>query len=79
MDETPALMFQRILRVSESFARAFEEAGYTSIEEIGYVPFDELKQLKEFPEWALTDVRQRARQHLLDQADRPPREGGTDA
>jgi N utilization substance protein A len=79
MDETPALMFQRILRVSESFAHAFEEAGYTSIEEIGYVPFDELTQLKDIPEWALTDVRQRARQHLLDEAERRSSDGGADA
>lgn len=65
MEETPAIMFQRILRISEPHARAFEVSGYTAIEEIAYVPFDELKQLKEIPEWVLTDIRQRAREYLF--------------
>jgi N utilization substance protein A len=68
MDETPALMFQRILRISDVFARAFEDAGYTALEEIAYIPIDELKQIGAVPEWVLGDIRRRAREYLLSDA-----------
>jgi N utilization substance protein A len=68
MDETPALMFQRILRISDVFARAFEDAGYTALEEIAYIPIDELKQIGAVPEWVLDDIRRRAREYLLSDA-----------
>ncbi len=50
------------------FARAFEDAGYTSLEEIAYVPIEELKQIRAIPEWVLDDVRRRAREYLLHDA-----------
>ena len=65
MDETPALMFQRILRVTENFARAFESARYATLEEIAYIPIEELKQISAIPEWVLDDARIRAREYLL--------------
>jgi transcription termination/antitermination protein NusA len=65
MDETPVLMFQRILRVSEDCAREFQTAGYKTLEEIAYVPIEELKQIKKVPEWVLEGIRRRAREYLL--------------
>ena len=65
MDETPALMFQRTLRISEDCARTFQTAGYETLEEVAYVPIEELKQMKEVPEWVLEDIRRRAREYLL--------------
>jgi N utilization substance protein A len=68
MDETPAIMFQRTLRVSQEFARALEDAGHTTLEEIAYVPIEEFKQIKAVPEWVLNDIRSRAREFLLREA-----------
>jgi N utilization substance protein A len=82
MDELPAAMFQRVLRAPENFARALVEAGYVSLEEIAYVPVDELRRIENVPEWALEDLRHRARQHLLNEAlsgDHPPAGGAIDA
>jgi N utilization substance protein A len=69
MNESPAAMFQRILRTSESHARTFEEAGYSTIEEIAYVPLNEFLQLNA-PEWVLNEIRERAREYLLIEATR---------
>ena len=68
MNEAATLMFQRILRISEGSARAFEDAGYTTLEEIAYVPIKELKAIRAIPDWVLDDVRERAREYLLGDA-----------
>ena len=76
-DESPAETFQRKLKMPEAFARAFESAGYTSIDEIAYVPAEELRQAVEMPDWVFDDIRRRAREWLLDDAigGKPPMDG----
>ena len=66
-------MFQRTLRISEDLARKFQTAGYVTLEEIAYVPIEEIKQVGEIPEWVLDDVRRRAREYLLHDALRDER------
>jgi N utilization substance protein A len=75
-------MFQRILRAPERFAHAFVRAGYTSIEEVAYVPVDELKRVEGIPDWAMNDLRSRAREYLINVAldgKHPPSAGPIDA
>ena len=77
MKEGPAAMFERILKLTANYARSFEAAGYTSLEEIAYVPIEELRRAAEIPEWLLEDIRRRAREHLLHEATNgePPEQG----
>ena len=81
MEETPANMFRRILKIPERFAAAYDAAGYTSIDEIAYVPIEELKSVVEMPDWVFDDIRKRAREHLMYQAlgGQPPPWGEIDA
>ena len=51
------MMFQRTLRISEGLARAFEDAGYATLEEIAYVPIDEINKSKKFPNGCSSIVR----------------------
>ena len=59
------MMFRRILKVPERFAQAYADAGYMSIEEIAFVPTDELKSVVAMPDWVFDDIRRRAREYLM--------------
>lgn len=65
--ESPAALFMRVLRMPSAVAEAFATAGFTAIEEVAYVPLDELLSVKSVEHWLLLELREKARQHLLDQ------------
>jgi transcription termination factor NusA len=52
------------LWISEPLARAFATDGLTSIEEIGYIPLDELLKISSADRESILSARQRARQFL---------------
>jgi len=81
MEEEPRYLFMRSLGINLASARALEAAGFTSIEEVAYVPIAELLETKEVPEHRLMEIRKVARDALLKEAlgnEPPPWEGETD-
>ena len=81
MEDQPRYLFMRSLGVKLAVARALEAAGFTSIDEVAYVPINELLEIKEVPEHRLMEIRQVARDVLLKEAlgdQPPPWEGPTD-
>jgi N utilization substance protein A len=58
-------MFQEALRVDEEVAVILVQEGFTSLEEIAYVPIDELLAVEEFDDENVTELRARARDTLL--------------
>lgn len=81
MDDAPRYLFMRTLGVELAVARALEAAGFTIVDEIAYVPFDELLEVEGVSEHRLTELRKVAREYLLREAlgNRPaPWEGMTD-
>ena len=67
-DNSPQALFVRILGIPEQVAQALCACGHTSIEEIAYVPPDELLATPGVPEWLLLELRERARIYLLKDA-----------
>lgn len=61
-------MFKNKLMIEEVIAEALVEEGFSSIEEIAYVPAYELLQIGVLEENLVNDLRQRARDILLTQA-----------
>jgi N utilization substance protein A len=61
-------MFQRSLDVDEDVAGILVQEGFSSIEEIAYVPQSELASIEEFDEAIVKELRNRARDVLLTQA-----------
>jgi len=72
-------MYQRMLHINEALAKKFVEGGFTTLEEVAYVPFGELREVGELREDEATALRNRARQLLLEQVLRDPPEGPADA
>jgi len=68
--ETAALVktFQGQLDVDEEVAAILVQAGFSSIEEVAYVPAAELASIEEFDEEIVKELRNRARDVLLTQA-----------
>jgi len=64
-DETVAQMFQRTLKVESSLAEALEADGFTSIDEVAFVPFHELLEVPGLTESTATALRNLARMYLL--------------
>ncbi len=61
-------MFMEQLDVDEDIATIFVQEGFSSIEEIAYVPIQELLAIEEFDEEIVQELRDRARDVLLTQA-----------
>ena len=69
-DEARAILdvFQKQLDVDENVALILVQEGFSSIEEIAYVPTSELLGVEEFDEGIVDELRNRARDVLLTQA-----------
>ncbi len=61
-------MFMEKLGVDEDLADTLVQHGFTSIEEVAYVPKQELLAIEGFDEALVDELRARARDHLLTQA-----------
>jgi N utilization substance protein A len=61
-------MFMEQLDVDEDVAIILVQEGFSSVEEIAYVPNSELLSIEEFNETIVTELRNRARDVLLTQA-----------
>lgn len=60
-------MFKTQLDVDEELAEILVQEGFTSIDEVAYVPESELLEIEDFDENIVTELRQRARDALLTQ------------
>ncbi len=60
--------FMEHLDVDEGFASILIEEGFTSIEEVAYVPMEEMLSIEGFDEDTVTELRRRAKDVLLNQA-----------
>ncbi|MEQ5775796.1 MULTISPECIES: transcription termination factor NusA [unclassified Thalassospira] len=65
-----AEMFIKALDVDEVIAHLLVAEGFTSIEEVGYVPLAELAEIEGFGEELAEELRGRARSFLAEEADR---------
>jgi len=61
-------LFKETLDVDEDIAVILVQEGFTSIEEVAYVPADELLAIDEFDEQVVDELRTRARDLLLNKA-----------
>ena len=77
--ESAAEMFQRTLQIDEVLAKRLVDGGLSTLEEVAYVPFGELREVGGLWEEETTALRNRARQYLLSQAMTDPLEGQADA
>lgn len=64
-DESPAILFQRILKVSPALADALVSGGLTSIEEVAYIPFARLQEISNEAVVVVTELRRVARMRAL--------------
>ena len=64
-DEAPAGMFRRTLNMDERLAQALVAAEITTLEELAYVPIEELLAVRGASAEELQLFRKRAREHLL--------------
>ncbi|WP_148864171.1 transcription termination factor NusA [Marinobacter fonticola] len=60
--------FTENLDVDEELAGFLIEEGFTSLEEVAYVPMDEMLAIEGFDEDTVTELRRRAKDRLLNQA-----------
>lgn len=67
MDSLMQMFIQR-LDVDEDVAQVLVEEGFTSLEEVAYVPFDEMLEIDGFEEDLVEELRRRAKDELLTQA-----------
>jgi N utilization substance protein A len=65
-----AEMFIKALDVDEVIAHLLVAEGFTSIEEVGYVPLAELAEIEGFEEEIAEELRNRARTFLAEEAER---------
>ncbi|HAI28740.1 MAG TPA: transcription termination/antitermination protein NusA, partial [Thalassospira sp.] len=65
-----AEMFIKALDVDEVIAHLLVAEGFTSIEEVGYVPLAELAEIEGFEEEIAEELRNRARTFLSEEAER---------
>lgn len=61
-------LFMSQLDVDEEFANILVQEGFTSIEEIAYVPLEEMLQIEEFDEETIHELRNRSKDVLLTRA-----------
>ena len=67
-DETPRDLFIRVLAIETRWADLLVTNGFTILEEVAYVPIDELRSIDGLSEEQIQLWRNRARAHLLNQA-----------
>ncbi|MGM0984830.1 MAG: transcription termination factor NusA [Pseudomonadota bacterium] len=60
--------FIQHLGIDEDVARLLVEEGFTSLEEVAYVPVDEMLEIEEFDEELIEELRARAKDELLNLA-----------
>lgn len=65
-DELPSAMFVRRLRMPKAVAEALVASHVTTVEELAYIPLNELLAVPSVELWLLRDLRELARQHLLE-------------
>ena len=63
--ETPAELFIRVLQVPPELAATLVANGFTSLEEIAYVPVNEFSSLADLHEPQIRALRMRARRYLM--------------
>jgi N utilization substance protein A len=63
--EDVAGLFQRTLQISRALAERLVAGGFTCLDEIAYVPFNELREIGGLWEEETTALRNAARRHLL--------------
>ena len=63
--ETPQSLFVRVLEIEPKWAAALVDNGFTTLEEVAYVPVDEFRSINELDEEQIQVWRVRARRHLL--------------
>jgi N utilization substance protein A len=56
------------LEIDEELARIMVEEGFTSLEEVAYVPLEEMLEIEEFDEDLVEELRARAKDELLNLA-----------
>lgn len=61
-------MFKDLLDVDEEIASILVQEGFTSVEEVAYVPEQEILEIEEFDEELVQELRQRAKDLLLTRA-----------
>ncbi len=61
-------MFMEKLNVDEDVANVLVEEGFTSLEEVAYVPLAEMLEIEAFDEESINELRARARDALLTEA-----------
>lgn len=61
-------LFMKLLDVDEELASILVQEGYTSIEEVAYVPIEEMIAIEEFDEDIVEELRNRAKDVLLTKA-----------
>jgi N utilization substance protein A len=66
--ESVMQVFMRDLDVDEEVAQVLVEEGFTTLEEIAYVPMDEMLTVEGFDEDIVNELRQRAKDALLTKA-----------
>ncbi|QRN41114.1 MAG: transcription termination/antitermination protein NusA [Neisseriaceae bacterium] len=67
-DEELKEKFMNSLDIDEEIADILVQEGFISLEEIAYVPIEELQEIEEFDEELISDLRTRARNAVLMQA-----------
>jgi N utilization substance protein A len=60
--------FTKHLDIDEEFAGVLIEEGFSSIEEVAYIPMEEMLAIEGFDEEMVTELRKRAKDALLNQA-----------
>jgi N utilization substance protein A len=66
-DESLAQMFQRTLHVDAAKAEALVAGGFTSLDEVAYVPFSEFQEDVAFDDGTINELRRLARLYLLNE------------
>ncbi len=67
-DESAADMFVRTLGATRAVAQILVAEGFTTLEEVAYVPEDEFMEVKQLKPALIAALRQRAKTYLLNQA-----------
>jgi len=66
--EAAQKLFMEQLDVDEEVASILVQEGYTSVEEVAYVPLNEMQEIEEFDEEMVNELRSRAKDVLLTKA-----------
>ena len=67
-EETTQDLFGRVLEVDPKWASILVTSGFSTLEEVAYVPLGEFRSIDGLDEQQIQDWRARARRHLLVEA-----------